>query len=94
MIDTMWSHGHGIDMLGRARSTRGLGAGVVAALLLAACGNNQSPTDPARLTESRRVEADQIPKTPDVVDALFLGSGPLIPRDGSTECPLQGFWSG
>ncbi|HEY7141486.1 MAG TPA: hypothetical protein VIE44_15385 [Methylomirabilota bacterium] len=28
------------------------------------------------------------------MDALFLGSGPLIPRDGATECPFQGFWSG
>ena len=90
----MWSNGQGIGVLGRRRLMGELGVAVVATLLLAACGNNQSPTDPARLSETRRVEADQIPKTPDVVDALFLGSGPLIPRDGLTECPLQGFWSG
>ena len=94
MIEPMWSNGQGIHMLGRSGPMRGLGAAVAAAVLLAGCGNNQSPTDPARLTEGRRVEADQTPKTPDMVDALFLGSGPLIPRDGSTECPLQGFWSG
>ena len=45
------------------------------------------------MAEARRAEAQQ-PKTPDVIDALFLGSGPLIPRDGSLECPFQGFWSG
>jgi hypothetical protein len=94
MIDAMWSNGRGIDAFGRPRLIRVLGAAIVGPLLLAACGNNQSPTDPARLSEARRAEADQVPKTPDVVDALFLGSGPLIPRDGSVECPLQGFWSG
>ena len=72
---------------------RQLGAGVAAVWLLAGCGSGQSPTEAARLAESRRAEAEAV-KTPDVVDALFLGSGPLIPRDGSTECPLQGFWSG
>jgi hypothetical protein len=72
---------------------RHLGAGLAAVWLLAGCGSGQSPTEAARLAESRRAEAETA-KTPDVVDALFLGSGPLIPRDGSTDCPLQGFWSG
>jgi hypothetical protein len=95
MIDgVMCLTGRGIDLSGRRRPRRELAAGIVAALLLAACGNSQSPTDPARLSEARRVEADLAVKTPDVVDALFLGSGPLIPRDGAVDCPLQGFWSG
>ena len=72
---------------------RHLGAAFAALWLLAGCGSGQSPTEAARLAESRRAEAETV-KTPDVVDALFLGSGPLIPRDGSTDCPLQGFWSG
>ena len=70
-----------------------VGAGVAALWLLAGCGNSQSPTEVARLAEARRVEAEAV-RTPDVVDALFLGSGPLIPRDGSQDCPLQGVWSG
>lgn len=70
-----------------------LGVGATAVWLLAGCGQGQSPTEAARLAESRRAEAEAT-RTPDVVDALFLGSGPLIPRDGATECPLQGFWSG
>jgi hypothetical protein len=90
----MLSAGRGIELSGRRHLRRELSAGVVAALLLAACGNSQSPTDPARLAEAHRVETDLAVKTPDVVDALFLGSGPLIPRDGSVDCPLQGFWSG
>jgi hypothetical protein len=91
---TMWSTGRRIDQSRRRHRRRELSAGVVAALLLAACGNSQSPTDPARLAEAHRVEADLAVKTPDAVDALFLGSGPLIPRDGAVDCPLQGFWSG
>jgi hypothetical protein len=76
---------------GRARWA---GAGLLAlAALAAACSNGQSPTEAARLAESRRLEAEQA-KTPDVIDALYLGSGPLIPRDGLTECPAQGIWSG
>ena len=94
MIDAMWSNGAGIRAIGRSRLARGLGVGVVAVPLLAACGNSQSPTDPAGLPEAHRAEAEQTVKTPDVVDALFLGAGPLIPRDATTECPLQGFWSG
>ena len=70
-----------------------LGVGVAATWVLAGCGNGQSPTESARLAETRRLEAEAA-QTPDVVDALFVGSGPLIPRDGATECPLQGFWSG
>jgi hypothetical protein len=62
--------------------------------LAAGCGNGQSPTESGRLAEGRQVEMRETPKIAGVVDALFLGSGSLIPRDGSPECPLQGFWSG
>ena len=89
IIGSMWSNGR---VVGIIRIT-GLGASVVVVGLLAGCGNGQSPTEAARLAESRRLEAEQA-KTPNVVDALFLGSGPLIPRDGFTDCPLQGVWSG
>jgi len=61
--------------------------------LLTGCGNGQSPTEAARLAESRRAE-EEAANTPNWVDALFLGTGPLIPRDGATDCPLQGIWSG
>jgi len=30
----------------------------------------------------------------EAVEALFLGSGPLIPTDGFVACPTQGVWSG
>jgi hypothetical protein len=89
MIDAMWSNGR---VVGITRIT-GLGASVAVVGLLAGCGNGQSPTEAARLAESRRLEAEQA-KAPDRVDAMFLGTGPAIPRDGFTECPLQGVWSG
>src|SRR5262245_37290663 len=89
MIVAMWSNRRGV---GATRIT-GVGASVLLACVLAGCGNGQSPTEAARLAESRRLEAEQA-KTPNVVDALFLGSGPLIPRDGFPDCPSQGTWSG
>jgi hypothetical protein len=89
----MWSIGRCIGTVRTNVLARHLGPGAAAVWLLAGCGSGQSPTEAARLAESRRAEAETA-KTPDVVDALFLGSGPLIPRDGSTDCPLQGFWSG
>ncbi|MCH8092685.1 MAG: hypothetical protein IIC57_10095, partial [Proteobacteria bacterium] len=30
----------------------------------------------------------------DVIEALFLGSGPLAPADGSHPCPLTDYWKG
>ena len=79
---------------GRIRhAARTLGVVTVAVWLLAGCGNGKSPTESGRLAEGR-VEAREIPKPGDVVDALYLGSGPLIPRDGFPECPFQGIWSG
>jgi hypothetical protein len=93
MIVGMWLNGRNVGASppgGLAR--RGLG-GLAALWLLAGCGNGQSPTEAARLAESRRLEAEQL-TTPDAVDGLYQGSGPLIPRNGPPECPLQGFWSG
>jgi hypothetical protein len=69
------------------------GAWIAAAWLAAGCGNGQSPTETGRLGEERRVEERAL-KITEVIDALFVGSGPLIPRDGSSECPFQGYWSG
>jgi hypothetical protein len=77
----------------RRSLARGLGAGLLALSLAAGCGNGQSPTESARLAEGR-INAREAPNSADVVDALFLGTGPLIPRDGFSDCPLQGFWSG
>lgn len=74
------------------RLARGLGAAVAVVWLAAGCGNGQSPTESGRLAE--RVQARETPKPGDVIDALVLGTGPYIPRDGSVDCPLQGFWSG
>jgi hypothetical protein len=93
MIVGMWSTGGDVGAAGVTGVARRVGAGVAALWFLAGCGSGQSPTEAARLAENRRVEAEQV-KTADVVDALFLGSGFLIPRDGSSDCPLQGFWSG
>ena len=76
----------------RRRALRGFGAAITVLWLAAGCGNGQSPTESGRLAEGRRLEAT--PKASDAIDALFLGSGTLIPRDTPTECPLQGFWSG
>jgi hypothetical protein len=73
---------------------RWLGAGTAAIWLVTGCGSGQSPTESGRLGETRQGEAHETPKTTTATDALFLGSGPLIPRDGPSECPLQGFWSG
>ena len=30
----------------------------------------------------------------DIVEALFLGSGPVMPSDGSAACPYRRFWNG
>jgi hypothetical protein len=86
-----------VDIWGRRGPTSALrwfGAGIAVVWVVAGCGNGQSPTESGRLAEGRRVEARETPKISEVIDALLLGSGALIPRDGGTECPLQGFWSG
>ena len=93
MILRMWSNGGDVGAPRTAVRAGRLGAVIAAVWLFAGCGNGQSPTEAARLAEARRAEAEAA-KTPDVVDALFLGAGPLIPRDGATDCPFQGYWSG
>jgi hypothetical protein len=70
------------------------GLGGAALLVLAACGDGRSPTGAAGVGETRQVTAEQSVRGADVIDALFLGSGPLIPRNGVTECPFPGVWSG
>src|SRR5215472_8773914 len=64
----------------------------LAVLLLAACGDSDSPT--ATRVGERKVSAAQQVSTQDATDALFLGSGPAIPRDGQTACALSGVWTG
>jgi hypothetical protein len=93
MIDFMWCNGRDVGVARIGVWARQLGTGLAVIGALAGCGNGQSPTEAARLAESRRAEAETA-KTPDVIDAMFLGNGPLIPRDGSIDCPFQGFWSG
>jgi hypothetical protein len=60
---------------------------------MAGCDTGHSPTESGRLSEAR-ARAAETPRTPEVIDALFLGTGPLIPRDGLTQCPTQAVWSG
>jgi hypothetical protein len=93
MILHMWSNGEDVGAPRMALRAGRLGAVMAAAWVFAGCGNGQSPTEAARLAETRRAEAEAA-KTPDVVDAIFLGAGPDIPRDGATDCPFQGYWSG
>jgi hypothetical protein len=64
----------------------------VAVLLLAGCGDSDTPTA-ARVGE-RKVSAAQQVSAQDATDALFLGTGPAIPRDGQSVCALPGIWAG
>ncbi len=64
---------------------------LVLALVLVGCESKDTPTG-TRTAET--LSAAQSIQTPDVVDALFLGSGPLIPRDGLTACVSAGIWNG
>jgi hypothetical protein len=66
--------------------------GSIVVLLATGCGGDKSPTEPRSLAEAR--QAEQSVQIADVIDALFLGTGPLIPRDGLTGCPTQAVWSG
>jgi len=63
----------------------------LAALLLSACGSDKSPTSSRSLAETRQ---DALVPVTETVDGLFLGTGPLVPRDGPSDCPSQGTWSG
>ena len=61
-----------------------------------ACGGS-SPTGPLPPVPAAPV-SPPIPATradlKPVIEALFLGSGPLSPRDGQSACPFPGYWSG
>ena len=55
----------------------------------------------ALLLDARAIGAQDPPSPPapvaenaDVIEALFLGSGPLTPADGSHACPLTNYWKG
>ncbi len=88
-------NGRVIDRRARAGDlARRLGVFAATAWLATGCGEGQSPTEAARLAESRRTQVRETAKQPEVIDALFLGTGPLIPRDGATDCPSHGVWSG
>jgi hypothetical protein len=65
-------------------------AGAMAGLV--ACGSDKSPTSSRSVAESST--GDLTVPIAEAIDALFLGTGPLIPRDGSSDCPVQGIWSG
>ena len=93
MILRMWWNGGDVGVPRTAVRAGRLGAVMAAVWLFAGCGNGQSPTEASRLAEARRAEGEA-EKTPNRVDALFLGAGPDIPRDGATDCPFQGYWSG
>ncbi|HEV8308157.1 MAG TPA: hypothetical protein VGW35_10860 [Methylomirabilota bacterium] len=82
----------------RRRYAGRLGWLVVSLVLLGCEGRDQSTTPSAEAVK----ETAEAPKpvvtrsfaTADLIDALFVGSGPLIPRDGITGCPMQAVWSG
>jgi hypothetical protein len=78
----------------RALTSRlGPGLCLLAMALGAGCDNSRSPTEAGGLAQARR-EARQTPRRAEIIDALFLGTGPLIPRNGQTLCPTQAVWSG
>lgn len=55
----------------------------------------------ALLVDAGAMAAEDPPSPPapvaenaDVIEALFLGSGPLTPGDGSHPCPMSDYWKG
>lgn len=89
---------------GPGRSPRRLLAGLsLGGVLLSGCGDGRSTTGPSETTAAQAAAgrgAVRSAVTPDVdladvIDALFLGSGPLVPRDGRTACPVpRRVWAG
>jgi hypothetical protein len=63
---------------------------MLAALGLLGCGAQDVLTAPAQRS---RVAAETVDPA-DATDALFMGAGPLIPRDGNSACPLTRVWTG
>jgi hypothetical protein len=75
------------------------GAWLLGCLTVLGCGEQATPTTSSVTSEQtagggRTLILAETVQTPDVVDALFLGSGSLIPRDGQTACPSPGTWTG
>lgn len=65
-------------------------------LLVAACllGCDAQDVVTAPAAERLRAGAAESIDPGDATDALFMGSGPLIPRDGNAACPLTRVWTG
>jgi hypothetical protein len=70
-------------------------AWLLLALALVGCDATQEVLTAAEQSGGRRAAqvAGDVPIA-DVIDALFLGSGPLIPRNGATACPIPRVWTG
>jgi len=64
---------------------------LLVAVCLLGCNAQDLVTAPA---EHLQGEGGQSVDVADATDALFLGSGPLIPRDGNSACSLTRVWSG
>jgi hypothetical protein len=75
------------------------------ALVLGGCGERRSTTAPTETAAAQaaagrpggavRTALAADADLADVIDALFLGSGPLVPRDGVTACPVpRRVWAG
>ena len=67
---------------------------LIASLMLFGCGKGDVATAPSAETRALRAKEGPAVDTADVIDALVLGSGPLIPRDGATACPNPRVWTG
>ena len=63
-------------------------------LLLVGCGDGRSSTTPTEAKSARAALAPDVDLA-DVIDALFLGSGPMVARDGVTACATsRRVWTG
>ncbi len=74
-------------------------------LLLVSCGSpTTTPSTPSATPAAERVASGQVPAhtsrllaagvdIADVIDALFLGSGPDVAPNAQTACPIQRVWT-
>jgi hypothetical protein len=78
----------------RLRGRAGLSC--LLSVLLGGCGPSSSPTQPTPATGAAPSVAPPAARADlkSVIEALFLGSGPLTPSDGNAACPFPGHWSG
>lgn len=63
-------------------------------LILALVNLALFPDAPAMAAEDSPSPPAPVAENADVIEALFLGSGPLTPGDGSHPCPLTDYWKG